>query len=204
MAAEQNVTARHLPSNCRALIRQRALERFRYYVTIDTRSDPQIRQHPSSDGQWDLARILRAELDDRDGVRAALDDQCYLDAHKSARHTDSRQALTFCAHLDTSPSVSGAGVVPVIHRSYDGGSLHFPDDPALSLSPADSPELTRYIGEDIVTASGNTLRGADDRAGLAAMWIPVPALEKSTEVILQLCRLWAHNDHYTQPVASSI
>jgi tripeptide aminopeptidase len=78
MAADQNVSAAPIPSNCRALIRKRVLERLRYYVTIDTRSDPQIRRHPSSDGQWDLARILRAELDDMDGVRAALDDQCYL------------------------------------------------------------------------------------------------------------------------------
>lgn len=168
----------------RTFIRQRVLDRFRHYVSIDTRSDPESRRHPSSDGQWDLARILCAELEAMPGLTAELDDHCYLYTHKPARHSASPQALTFCAHLDTSPSVSGRDVVPLVHRSYAGGPLRFPDDPDLTLTPDDSPELMKYIGEDIVTASGRTLLGADNKAGLAAI---MTALE-----ILHTAEDWPH------------
>ncbi len=159
----------HIPPERQHWIRRRSLERFRHYVTIDTRSEPESGKHPSSDGQWDLARILQAELAVMDGLEVELDDHCYLYVTKPARPLAGGTALTFCAHLDTSPSVSGRGVVPVLHRAYDGGPLRFPDDPALSLTPEEAPELLKFIGEDIVTASGRTLLGADDKAGLAAI-----------------------------------
>ncbi len=118
------------------------------------------------------------------GLEVTLDDRCYLYVAKSARKAAGAPPITFCAHLDTSPSVSGRGVEPIIRRTYDGGLLHFPDDPLLVLTPEDSPELLRYVGEDIVTASGRTLLGADDKAGLAAI---MTALE-----FLQTDAQWPH------------
>ncbi len=174
----------HISSDRQTFIRERALERFRRYVAIDTGSDPESHRHPSSDGQWDLARILCAELEAMGGLKVELDDHCYLYAHKPARQAVGSLALTFCAHLDTSPAVSGRNVVSVVHRSYAGNALRFPDDPGLRLTPQDSPELLKYIGEDIVTASGRTLLGADDKAGLAAI---MTALE-----ILRTAEDWPH------------
>ncbi len=173
-----------IPSDRQLFLRERALARFRRYAAIDTRSDPESHRHPSSDGQWDLARILHTELAAMDGLTAELDDHCYLYAHKPSHGAANPLALTFCSHLDTSPALSGHDVVPVVHRSYAGGVLRFPDNPELVLSPEDSPELLRYIGEDIVTASGRTLLGADDKAGLAAI---MTALE-----FLQTAEDWPH------------
>jgi tripeptide aminopeptidase len=171
----------HIPSEHRSIIRRRALERFQHYVTIDTRSDPESRRHPSSEGQWDLARVLQTELAAMEGLEVELDDRCYLYAVKPARHAAHPLSLTFCAHLDTSPSLSGRGVVPVVHRSYAGGALHFPDDPTLTLTPEDSPELMQYLGEDVVTASGRTLLGADDKAGLAAIMTALEFLQRTPD-----------------------
>ncbi len=163
------MAGKRIPPERLEWVRRRALERFQRYVAIDTRSDPTSGRHPSSDGQWDLARALQAELTTFNGLEVELDDHCYLYIARPARKAAGSPAITFCAHLDTSPSVSGRGVKPTIHRAYDGGPLHFPDDPSLVLTPDDSPELMRFIGEDIVTASGRTLLGADDKAGLAAI-----------------------------------
>ena len=175
-----------IPPERRKWIRRRALERFQRYVAIDTRSDPESGRHPSSDGQWDLARTLRTELTAMNGPEVRLDDRCYLYIAQSGRKAAAGPAITFCAHLDTSPSVSGRGVKPIVRRAYDGGTLHFPDDPSLVLTPGDSPELMRYIGEDLVTASGRTLLGADDKAGLAAIVTALEFLQVETE--------WPHPD----------
>ena len=166
-----------IPSERQLFSRERALSRFRRYAAIDTRSDPESRRHPSSEGQWDLARILQTELEAMDDLTVELDDHCYLYAHKPSRRAAGPMALTFCAHLDTSPALSGRDVVPVVHRSYAGGTLRYPDNPDLTLSPEDSPELLKYVGEDIVTASGRTLLGADDKAGLAAIMTALEYLQ---------------------------
>ena len=86
--------------------------------------------------------------------------------------------MSFCAHLDTSPAVSGENVKPVIHKNYDGGTISYPDDPALKLSPADSPELLLFKGGEIITASGTTLLGADDKAGIAEIMAGLAAFKK--------------------------
>ncbi len=174
----------HIPPERQHWIRRRSLERFRHYVTIDTRSDPESGKHPSSDGQWDLAHALQAELAAMNGLDVELDDHCYLYVTKPARQAAGSLTLTFCAHLDTSPSVSGRGVTPVVHRVYEGGPLRFPDDPTLTLTPEEAPELMKFRGEDIVTASGRTLLGADDKAGLAAI---MTALE-----FMQTEAAWPH------------
>ena len=173
-----------IPSERQKWIRRRALERFQRYVAIDTRSDPESGRHPSTDGQWDLARVLQAELTAMGVLDVHLDDYGYVYIAQPGRKAVGGPAITFCAHLDTSPSVSGRNVTPLIHRNYDGGPLHFPDDPSLVLAPDDSPELLRFVGEDIVTASGRTLLGADDKAGLAAI---MTALE-----FLQAEAKWPH------------
>ncbi|MDJ0720284.1 MAG: peptidase T [Desulfobacterales bacterium] len=170
-----------IPPERRKWIRRQALERFQRYVAIDTRSDPQSGRHPSTDGQGELARRLQAELAAMHGLEVTLDDYGYLYIARSGRKAVGKTAITFCAHLDTSPSVSGRGVKPVIHRNYDGEALHFADDPSLLLTPEDSPELLQHIGEDIVTASGRTLLGADDKAGLAAIMTALEFLHVETD-----------------------
>ncbi|MFZ7125993.1 MAG: peptidase T [Desulfobacterales bacterium] len=171
-----------LPAPVMTFLREDALERFLNYVRIDTRSDPNSGVHPSSPGQIELARLLLKELGAEGIQDAELDHFGYLYAVIPARHADTNVAITFCAHLDTSPAVSGQGVTPVLHRQYDGGIIRFPRDPELLLGPADSPELLRFKGDTIITASGDTLLGADDKAGVAAIMSAAAALHRFPEL----------------------
>jgi len=157
-------------------VRPRTVERFLQYVALDTGADPDSGRHPSSRGQLELGALLADELRQLGVTDVEHDAHGYVYAVLPRRQSKSPLSLTFCAHLDTSPSVSGANVRPVIHRNYDGGTIHFQDDPALLLSPEVSPELLKFKGDDIVTASGRTLLGADDKAGLAAIMTAVEAL----------------------------
>ena len=146
----------------------RALARFMYYVTIDTGADPESDRSPSSPGQRELGAVLADECRQLGLQDIEHDDHGYIYATLPPRQAGSALALTFCAHLDTSPSVSGAHVRPVLHRHYDGGAIRFRDAPDLLLTPEECPELLNFIGDDIITAAGQTLLGADDKAGLAA------------------------------------
>ena len=157
-------------------VRPRAVERFLRYVAIDTGADPASDQHPSSRGQLELGALLADELRHLGVKEVEHDAHGYVYAALPPRQSRSPLSLTFCAHLDTSPSVSGTDVHPVVHKNYDGGPIHFQDDPNLLLTPAESPELLKFTGDDIVTASGRTLLGADDKAGLAAIMTAVDAL----------------------------
>jgi len=161
-----------------AFLRQEARQRFWRYVQIETRSDPDSGRHPSSEGQWALAKVLSDELEQIGLADICLDPFCYVYATLPATEGVDAPALTFCAHMDTSPAVSGSGVKPVLHENYDGGIIRFADDPHLTLSPDDSPELTQYIGQSILTASGATLLGADDKAGLAEIMAALAAFKE--------------------------
>jgi tripeptide aminopeptidase len=142
-------------------------ERFIRYVQFDTQSDPSSGNHPSTEKQKDLGRLLINELQELGITDACLDDFGYVYASIHSNSDKSVPVICFCSHLDTSPDCSGKGVRPIVHRNYDGGDLSLPDDPLQVISPLEHPYLETKIGEDIITASGTTLLGADDKAGVA-------------------------------------
>ncbi len=142
-------------------------ERFMRYAAIDTQSDASSPSQPSTEKQKDLSRLLVAELLALGVTDAELDEHGYVYATIPATVGDEVPVLCFCAHVDTSPDSSGAGVVPIVHRAYAGEDIVLPDDPTVILSPRHHPYLKERIGDDIITASGTTLLGADDKAGVA-------------------------------------
>jgi tripeptide aminopeptidase len=144
------------------------LERFLRYVRYDTQSDEDSVSYPSTAKQLTLLRDLAAELADFGLADATLDEYGYVMATVPA--TSSKPGVPvigFIAHVDTSPEMSGAGVKPIVHRAYDGRDLVLPDHPAAVLRAAANPALAERLGDDIVTASGTTLLGADNKAGVA-------------------------------------
>ena len=154
-----------------------ALGRFVRYVVIDTQSDDSSTMCPSTTGQLELGRLLVTELSALGVADAALDDNGYVTAAVPATpEREDRPAIGFIAHLDTSPEVSGAGVRPIVHRHYDGRDIVLPDDPSAVIRSIDNPDLVARTGDDIVTASGTTLLGADDKAGVAAIMAAVELL----------------------------
>lgn len=142
-------------------------ERFLRYVQIDTQSDPAAKSHPSTEKQKDLGRLLVKELQEMGVMDAGMDEFGYVYATIPGNTTKQVPVICFCAHMDTAPDCSGQGVKPIVHRKYDGGDIVLPDDPGQVISPADHPYLRKKAGEDIITASGTTLLGADDKAGVA-------------------------------------
>lgn len=144
------------------------LDRFLRYVRYDTQSDEQSRTFPSTGKQLVLLRALAEELRGLGLTDAAVDDFGYVMA--TIPPTTSRRevpTIGFIAHVDTSPEMSGAGVEPIVHATYDGRDLVLPGDATAVLRLGDNPYLAEQIGNDIVTASGTTLLGADNKAGVA-------------------------------------
>ncbi|MDA1182247.1 MAG: peptidase T, partial [Bacteroidetes bacterium] len=143
--------------------------RFCEYARIDTQSDPNSPSQPSTEKQKDLSRILVNELLDMGLDDAHLDEFGYVYATLSSNAPHEVPVLCFCAHVDTSPDCSGFGVKPIIHRNYQGQDLVLPDDTSQVITSKNHPYLLERIGDDIVTASGTTLLGADDKAGVAVI-----------------------------------
>lgn len=143
------------------------LDRFLRYVKIDTQSDPYSETTPSTEKQKDLGRILVEELHQIGITDALLDEHGYVYATIPSNTEKDVPVICFCSHMDTSPDCSGEGVRPVIHRNYQGHDIVLPDDPAQILRQNDHPDLKYQLGNDIVTAGGKTLLGADNKAGLA-------------------------------------
>ena len=144
------------------------LERFLRYVTFDTQSSEESSTYPSTSKQLDLLRQLVDELQAVGLADATLDEHGYVMATIPATtHKNGVPTIGFIAHVDTSPEMPGAGVKPIVHRNYQGQDLVLPDDPTAVLRFADNPALAEQIGHDIVTASGTTLLGADNKAGVA-------------------------------------
>lgn len=143
--------------------------RFCEYVQIDTQSDPNSLSQPSTEKQKDLSRVLVKELLEMGLKDAHLDEFGYVYATLPSNVDRAIPVLCFCAHVDTSPDCTGAGVKPLVHRNYQGQDLMLPDDTSQVISPKDHPYLLERIGDDIVTASGTTLLGADDKAGVAVI-----------------------------------
>ncbi|HNP72688.1 MAG TPA: peptidase T [Kouleothrix sp.] len=145
-----------------------ALEaRFLRYVQIDTQSDEESASVPSTAKQYDLLRLLERELRDMGVADARITTQGFVIGSIPATAAGAVPRVAFLAHVDTAPAYSGTGVKPIVHRAYAGGPIALPDDPAQVLRPEDNPYLAQKLGDDIVTASGTTLLGADDKAGVA-------------------------------------
>jgi tripeptide aminopeptidase len=142
-------------------------ERFLRYVQIDTQSDPDSKSNPSTEKQKALGLLLVKELKQMGIDEASMDEFGYVYATIPSNTSKKVPVLCFCAHMDTAPDCSGKGVKPIVHKNYDGGLLVLPDDPLQMLDPEQHPYLAGKQGEDIITASGTTLLGADDKAGVA-------------------------------------
>lgn len=142
-------------------------DRLVRYCRIDTTSDETSPTSPSTERQYDLLRLLVDELTEIGAADVRLTDYGAVLATIPATIENDVETIALLAHVDTSPAFSGADVKPLIHRNYQGGNIVLPDDPEQVLTPENSPYLKDRIGDDIVTASGTTLLGADDKAGVA-------------------------------------
>src|SRR5688572_25685136 len=144
-----------------------AAERFLRYVQVDTQSDPQSKSNPSTEKQKDLSKILAEELK-QIGLRDAhMDEWGYVYATIPSNTEKKVPVICFCAHVDTAPDCSGTDVKPIVHKNYQGQDIVLPDDETQVLKTSDYPYLQTKIGNDIITASGKTLLGSDDKAGVA-------------------------------------
>lgn len=159
------------------------LDRFLRYVRVATQSSRDSGAHPSTPGQLDLGRLLVQELRDLGLADAAIDDGGYVMATLPANGPDAARApvVGLIAHVDTSPDAPGDGVEPLVHRGYDGAPIALPRGGTV-LDPASMPELHGAVGHDLVTSSGDTLLGADDKAGVAEIMTAVAHLIANPEL----------------------
>jgi tripeptide aminopeptidase len=160
-----------------------ALDRFLRYVQYDTRAVEGSTTYPSTEGQLVLLKLLVDELRDIGLPDVQMDQHGYVMATIPATTAKTGvPVIGFIAHVDTSPEMSGTGVKPIVHRHYDGRDLVLPDDHSAVLRLADNPALAEQIGHDLVTASGTTLLGADDKAGVAAIVTAADYLVRHPEI----------------------
>lgn len=146
--------------------KQHIIDRFISYVTVDTESDPNNPAFPSTEKQWNLARILEKELNNIGLEDVELDENCYLMATLPSNVDHEVPTIGFVAHIDTSPDFTGANVKPRIHNNYNGGDIILNKEKNIVLSPNYFDDLLQYKGQTIITTNGTTLLGADDKAGV--------------------------------------
>jgi tripeptide aminopeptidase len=158
------------------------LERFLRYVQIDTQSDPESTTYPTTSKQFDLLRVLKSECESLGLSNVELDKYGYMTATLPSNTDKATKTVGFMAHVDTSPEISGAGVKPIIHKNYQGQDIVLPDRADTVIRFKDTPELAEQIGNDIVTASGTTLLGADNKSGVAAIMTAMQYLLDHPEV----------------------
>lgn len=137
------------------------------YVQIDTQSNPQSNTSPTSEKQKNLSKLLAEELLSIGLKDAHMDEYGYVYATIPSNTDKQVPVLCFCSHVDTAPDCSGTGVKPILHENYDGKDIALPEDTSQVLSVNEFAYLKEHIGDSIITASGNTLLGADDKAGVA-------------------------------------
>lgn len=143
-------------------------ENFIRYAKIDTTADPNSSSFPSSMKQKDLAKVLVEELNAIGVENAYMDDWGYVFGTIPSNSSNADvPTICFCSHMDTAPDVTGTNVKPIIHRKYDGKPIVLPEDPTQIITVEQHPYLKEKIGDDLITASGTTLLGADDKAGIA-------------------------------------
>jgi tripeptide aminopeptidase len=142
------------------------VERFLRYVQIDTQADPNSSSFPSTEKQKNLSSLLAEELRAMGVEDAHMDEHGYVYATIPTNTTKQVPVICFCSHVDTAPDCSGTGVKPLLH-AYQGGSIALPDDAAQIITPEKYPYLLEHIGNEVITASGTTLLGGDDKSGVA-------------------------------------
>jgi len=161
------------------------------YVKIDTQSDETSNEAPSTERQFDLLRLLKQELNEMGTSDARITGYgCLLATVPSTTPNAQVPTVALLAHADTAPALSGANVKPIVHRNHDGSPITLPDDPSKILNEETAPGLSEKRGEDIVTASGTTLLGADDKAGVAVIMTLASHLLSHPEILhgpLRLC-----------------
>lgn len=157
-------------------------ERLLRYVQMDTQSDPQSSTIPSTEKQKDLGAVLVDELHAIGINDAQLDEWGYVYATIQPTTNEKIPVVCFCAHMDTAPDSTGTGVKPITHKNYKGQDIVLPDDPTQIITTREHPYLQEKIGEDIITASGKTLLGADDKAGVAIIMDLANYLVQHSEV----------------------
>ncbi len=158
------------------------VERFMNYVQIDTQSDPQSETHPSSEKQKTLSHLLAIELLAMGIADAHADGFGYVYATIPSNTDKKVPVICFCSHVDTAPDCSGTKVRPILHKNYNGADIILPDDTKQVIKATDYPYLKEHIGNNIITASGLTLLGADDKAGVAEIMDLVNYLMMHPEV----------------------
>jgi tripeptide aminopeptidase len=146
-----------------------AAERFMRYVQIDTQSDAQSASQPSTEKQKDLSKILVEELKEMGIEDAHLDEHGYVYATLFSNSKKKIPVICFCSHVDTAPDASGKGVKPIVQKNYNGEDIVLPDDKTIVIKKSDFPYLDKLTGHDLITASGTTLLGSDDKSGVAAI-----------------------------------
>jgi len=142
-------------------------ERFMRYVKVDTQSDPESHSYPSTEKQKVLSAMLVEELKTMGWTNVGMDEWGYVICTIPSNVQHTVPVVCFCSHVDTAPDCSGKDVQPLLHSSYDGRDIVLPNNPAQVISVDTHPYLKSKIGDDIITASGNTLLGADNKAGIA-------------------------------------
>ncbi|MDR1502817.1 MAG: peptidase T [Prevotella sp.] len=157
-------------------------DRFIKYAKFDTESDTETGITPSTPGQMVLAREIEKELREMGLEDITLDDNAYLMATLPANTDKKVPTIGFIAHLDTSPDLSGKDVNPRIVKNYDGNDIVLNKDTNVVLSPADFPEMLDYKGQDLIVTDGNTLLGADDKAGIAEIITAIKYLQDNPEI----------------------
>lgn len=158
------------------------VDRFLKYVKIDTQSDDEAPQFPTTQNQLDLSRVLVDELQELGLTDAHLDEHGYVYATLPSNTTKDVPVIGFIAHVDTSPAISGKDVKPVIHKNYNGEDIVLPGDTSKVIDVASNPELKEMKGYDIITTDGTTLLGADDKAGIAEIMDALAYLTAHPEV----------------------
>ena len=165
-------------------IRESVVDRFLRYVRIDTQSAEDVGKTPSTDKQWDLARLLVDELATLGAENVRISEHCvvYAAIPASVPNAEQMPVIGFLAHVDTSPAVSGKGVNPIVHANYQGGDIVLPGDTTQVITVAQHPGLAKMIGDDIITTDGTTLLGSDDKAGVATIMTLVDILTASHDI----------------------
>lgn len=158
-------------------------ERLMRYVQIDTQSDPLSSHFPSTPKQKNLSQLLVQELQALNVADAHMDEYGYVYATIPSNTSKPIPAICFCAHVDTAPDCSGTNVKPILHKAYNGKPIALPDDSSMIIDPKEYTYLSKHIGKEIITASGSTLLGADDKAGVAIIMNLVECLMLDSSIV---------------------
>lgn len=160
----------------------KVVDRFLGYVKVDTMSDEETQTIPSTAKQLVLAQKLYSELIEIGASDVSLDENGYVMAHIDSNMDKIVPAIGFISHMDTSPEVSGTDVKPQIVENYDGGNIILNRQKNIVLSPSDFPELKKYKGKTLITTDGNTLLGADDKAGISEIMTAIEYIIEHPEL----------------------